>query len=343
MTQALAPPVTVRHDIVTGTPFERTRRSRQASHGVEEERVCVNTIQIMESTLHQQSPISSRKRPRENETEGQRLKREKAAERQRRKRERDRNTNAGISVVSQFQPPVDHHHHLQHQVHPPPPPPPQPISHSVSAPQPTQPVYSASLSPEEISRRDRVRAAARERQRKHRLLVKQRKMRELGLDMGNEIPGMEDTQYRVNSDGQYQQVMSHEIQQHPPQHVPPQGGDIPFPQGQLGGQTFASTLLLSFSCAPLLKAHLMRTLHMNNDELASLEPVLAEAWERWDHAVSSRLPKDLSRSPHFLETCTLRRGCQSWNTCRSSWSRVICHRNTTGSTTWLIWNATRRP
>jgi len=109
-------------------------------------------------------------------------------------------------------------------------------------------------------------------------------MRELGLDMGNEIPGMEDTQYRVNSDGQYQQVMPHEIQQHPPQHVPSQGGDIPFPQGQLGGQTFASTLLLSFSCAPLLKAHLMRTLHMNNEELASLEPVLAEAWERWDHA-----------------------------------------------------------
>ena len=257
----------------------------------------------MESTLNQQSPISSRKRPRENETEGQRLKREKAAERQRRKRERDRNLNAGISVISQFQPPVDNHH-LQHQVHHPPPP--QPISHPAPIPQQSQPVYPATLSQEEISRRDRVRAAARERQRKHRLLVKQRKMRELGLDMGNEIQGMEDPQYRVNSDGQYQQVMPHEIPQHSPQHVPPQAGDIPFPQGQLGGQTFASTLLLSFSCAPLLKAHLMRTLHMNNEELASLEPVLAEAWERWDHAVSSRLLRPFSPSPYFLATCTLR-------------------------------------
>lgn len=240
----------------------------------------------MESPLHSATPINSRKRPRENETEGQRLKREKAAERQRRKRERDRNINAGISVISQFPPQVDHHHlqqqqqqqqHQQHQLHHPPQPQPIPI------PQPTTPVYSnQDLSPEERARRDRVRAAARERQRKHRLLVKQRKMRELGLDMGNEIPGMEDPQYRVNADGQYQQVMQQQPQ------PPPQAGDIPFPpQGQLGGQTFASTLLLSFSCAPLLKAHLMRTLHMNNDELASLEPVLAEAWERWDHAVCS--------------------------------------------------------
>lgn len=234
----------------------------------------------MESSL---TPINSRKRPRENETEGQRLKREKAAERQRRKRERDRNNNAGISVLPHFQPPPDHHQHLQHQVHHSQPP---PLSHPIS--QQPQPIYSShDLSPEEKSRRDRVRAAARERQRKHRLLVKQRKMRELGLDMGNEIPGMDDAQYRVNADGQYQQVIQHEIQQHTPQHPPPQAGDIAFPpQGQLGGQTFASTLLLSFSCAPLLKAHLMRTLHMNNEELASLEPVLAEAWERWDHAVN---------------------------------------------------------
>ncbi|OBZ69143.1 hypothetical protein A0H81_10896 [Grifola frondosa] len=57
----------------------------------------------------------------------------------------------------------------------------------------------------------------------------------------------------------------------------------PFPQGQpLGGQTFASTLLLSFSCAPLLKQHLLRTLSMTNEELASLEPIIAQAWDHWD-------------------------------------------------------------
>jgi hypothetical protein len=40
---------------------------------------------------------------------------------------------------------------------------------------------------------------------------------------------------------------------------------------------------LSFSCAPLLKQHLLRTLGMTNEELASLEPLIAEAWDRWDH------------------------------------------------------------
>jgi hypothetical protein len=33
----------------------------------------------------------------------------------------------------------------------------------------------------------------------------------------------------------------------------------------------------------LLKAHLLRTLGMTNEELASLEPLIAEAWDRWDH------------------------------------------------------------
>ena len=143
-------------------------------------------------------------------------------------------------------------------------------------------------SAEEVAKRDRVRAAARERQRKHRALVKARKMRELGMDMGNEIlPGMEDLPYRVNADGQYQPVMPHEMPPHPP---PPQAiQEPPFPHGvpQLsGGQTFASTLLLSFSCAPLLKQHLLRTLNMTNEELASLEPIIAQAWDHWDHQVS---------------------------------------------------------
>jgi hypothetical protein len=134
------------------------------------------------------------------------------------------------------------------------------------------------LSPEEQARQEKVRAAARERQRKHRALVKERKMRELGLDMGNEIS---EVQYR---DGQYQQVLAHELQHNP--HGVLVHHEPPFPQGQpLGGQTFASTLLLSFSCAPLLKAHLLRTLQMTNEELASLEPIIAEAWEHWDHQV----------------------------------------------------------
>ncbi|KAI1791752.1 hypothetical protein LXA43DRAFT_392584 [Ganoderma leucocontextum] len=235
------------------------------------------------------TPSSSRKRSRENETPSQRHKREKAAERQRRKRERDRQAGLqSILALTQQQ---------AQQLPPPPveiqPPPTQP------PPSPTVQEYKGGeeLSPEEIQKRERIRAAARDRQRKHRSLVKARKLRELGLDMGNEImPGMDEVQYRINAQGEYQQVLPHELPPHPhpqahPMHEPP------FPQGQpLGGQTFASTLLLSFSCAPLLKQHLLRTLSMTNEELASLEPIIAQAWDHWDqqrrmHYAQAHVPK----------------------------------------------------
>ena len=210
---------------------------------------------------------ASRKRMRENETPSQRTKREKAAERQRRKRERDRQAGLNSSVIQAGDQQT-------------------PIS-TLSAPD----LHQQDMSPEEVSRRDRVRAAARERQRKHRALVKQRKMRELGLDpMGNElIPGMEEVQYRVHPDGQYT-VLPPELQHPPP--PPPHGmPEPPFPQGQIpGGQTFASTLLLSFSCTPLLKQHLLRTLSMTNEELTSLQPIIAQAWDHWDQQVRTSLP-----------------------------------------------------
>jgi len=263
-----------------------------------------------------ESASSSRKRPRENESESQRVKREKAAARQRKKREKDRN-QAGMGLMAfahdeqdqqqQQQQQELHHHHQQHhhqqhlQQHPDQlslPPSPGSMSVSVSAYQQQQQQVQEPppLTPDEQARRDRVRAAARIRQRKHRLMVKQRKMRELGLDMGNEIiPGMEEVHYRAAADGQYHQVMPHELQQQQQQGGQgPQGQHMqqqqqiepPFPQGAvLGGQTFASTLLLSFSCAPLLKQHLLRTLAMSNEELTSLEPIIAEAWDRWDHQV----------------------------------------------------------
>lgn len=225
----------------------------------------------MDPNAHQapmSTPTSSRKRVRENETESQRHKREKAAERQRRKRERDRQAGLNNLLMSSVNPPV------------------QPLPEEpISAPAAFQEDKGEVLSPDEAAKRERVRAAARERQRKHRALVKQKKLRELGLDMGNELlPSMEDVQYRLNADGQYQSMM-HEMQQHPHQH-PQHIHEPPFPQGQpLGGQTFASTLLLSFSCAPLLKAHLLRTLNMSNEELASLEPIIAQAWDHWDQQV----------------------------------------------------------
>jgi hypothetical protein len=218
-------------------------------------------------------PSRNTKRTRENDDEALRIKREKAAERQRRKRERDRNA-AGLGGAMGFPSQNGHDAHqqqLQAERQP----------ESVS----TGPNFNGEeLSPEEQARRDRVRLSARERQRKHRSLVKARKLRELGLDMGNEImPGMDEVHYRVGPDGHYTQIMPHELQHNP--HVPHESS---FPQGQgqtLGGQTFASTLLLSFSSAPLLKQHLLRTLSMTNEELTSLEPIIADAWDQWDHQV----------------------------------------------------------
>jgi hypothetical protein len=169
---------------------------------------------------------------------------------------------------------------------PPPPGEPFPPTETVSAPPP----QSQELTPDEVARRDRVRASARERQRKHRALVKERKMRELGVDMGNDVvPGIE-----------YAAVLQPPP---PPPHgmPPPQNGEPPFPQNQPhGGQTFATTLLLSFSCAPLLKQHLLRTLNMTNEELASLEPVIAEAWDNWDQQV--RIQRVFGLASAYLDT-----------------------------------------
>ena len=238
------------------------------------------------------TPSSSRKRSRENETPSQRHKREKAAERQRRKRERDRQAGLqNILALSQQQ---------AQQIAPPPvevqPPPAQP------PPQQTVQEYKSAeeLTPEEVAKRDRIRAAARERQRKHRALVKARKLRELGLDMGNEImPGVDEVAYRINAQGEYQQILPHEMPPHPHQQPHPMH-EPPFPQGQpLGGQTFASTLLLSFSCAPLLKQHLLRTLSMTNEELASLEPIIAQAWDHWDQQVRISRDHTLSKIPQI--------------------------------------------
>jgi hypothetical protein len=210
------------------------------------------------------STPSNRKRKYENETPSQRIKREKAAERQRRKRERDRNAHLGIVVP----PPAREYQQDHHQLN------------TGESPDDMQGADYEDMTPEEAARRERVRAAARERQRKHRALVKQRKMQELGMDMGNEV-GVDGLQYPEG----YQ--LGDMQQPPPPNGVDPQTGEPAFPRGPHGhgGQMFATTLLLSFSCAPLLKQHLLDTLQMTNEELASLEPVIAEAWDQWDRQV----------------------------------------------------------
>lgn len=212
---------------------------------------------------------TSRKRERENETPSQRHKREKAAERQRRKRERDRNNSnntstgrTGSNGMAAIMFSQSSHHQQQHQMS------------QGSPPVPTE----QDLSPEESARQVKVREAAKERQRKHRALVKARKMRELGMDMGNEIS---DVQYR---DGPYQQVLAHELQHNP--HGVMVHHEPPIPQEQQPPhELFASTLMLSLSCAPLLKQNLLQELHMTTKDLISFQPIIAEAWDHWDRQV----------------------------------------------------------
>ncbi|KAF9071883.1 hypothetical protein BDP27DRAFT_1401223 [Rhodocollybia butyracea] len=273
-------PVTRRSRIVTGTGTSESQSDQLGA---------LDSVKFSEShgrqshyggNFSQCNPPSNRKRNRENETPSQRIKREKAAERQRRKRERDR---LGIPVNYIHPPPQRN----QNTVMSPPPPPPAPVPApvtSISAPASSS---TPELTPEEEARRDRVRAAARDRQRKHRALVKQKKLRELGMDMGNDISGPSDDtgglQYSVDPQAGYHATMIS-----PP---PPGLGDDPndssfstpniAAQGP-GGQMFATTLLLSFSCAPLLKQHLLNSLQMSNEELASLEPIIADAWDQWD-------------------------------------------------------------
>lgn len=218
------------------------------------------------------SPAEARRRARENETAAQRIKREKAAERQRRKRERDR---AGL-FPSSAQANSNNSSNGG-------------LLHDGGDMQAQEQQYS--LTPEEEARRDRVRAAARERQRKHRALVKSRKMRDIGGTSEEYTGGGgggqgSDTQTTAATDEQssYHQVLAELSGPHPDFQPPPQ------PAVSNGGQTFATTLLLSFSCSPMLKTHLLRTLNMTNDELTSFEPIIAEAWERWNIARQGGFP-----------------------------------------------------
>ncbi|KAJ7078307.1 hypothetical protein B0H15DRAFT_804904 [Mycena belliarum] len=234
----------------------------------------------------QSPPSTSGRKSRENETPTQRDKREKAAERQRRKRERDRQVS-GVAPRD-----FPHYPHPEAYISALPP---APVTQPPPQPEET-------LSPHEWERRERVRAAARERQRKHRLLVKQRKLRALALEMGNALPedgadaygGELAMQQHAQAQAEHQAylvaeaaqarahasavVLAEEVREGQP--VVQAGQAEP----SRGGETFATTLLISLSCALLLKQHLLHTLHMTDDELASLQPVIADAWDRWDQA-----------------------------------------------------------
>ncbi|KAF7346921.1 hypothetical protein MVEN_01444500 [Mycena venus] len=132
---------------------------------------------------------------------------------------------------------------------------PQPPAHATQ--------QDSNLSPDEQTCYKRVRTAAHERLRKHYLLVKQCKMHELGLAMGNDImgggPAMGEVHYRIGADGQYWQVRPHDLathqdlrihatrQQYAAAQQQQPGGPAPeeppfLPSLAHSGQTFATTL-----------------------------------------------------------------------------------------------------
>ncbi|KAF8522164.1 hypothetical protein BU17DRAFT_87262 [Hysterangium stoloniferum] len=225
-------------------------------------------------------PEQARKRLRQSSEDAPYIpdKREKARERQRRKRERDRAVNSALNVY------------------------PEGSSNANTDTQEYDAEGEASatfkrksgggrkvdlghLPPEEAAKRERVRLAARERQRKHRASIKARRMAELGMAIVNEGGGIEQTAigYTINENGQYEAVLADPGDpnlQHP---------QIPFPLPQAHatpGQMFASTLLLGLSCTPQLRVQLLRHVRASPEELAAFEPYMAAAFDHWDHGRS---------------------------------------------------------
>lgn len=218
--------------------------------------------------LDDHSPVAStsgsRKRPAPDDSPSAEAKRAKARERQRRKRERDR---AGMVAAydANGAPQAEYGARAQQQP-------------------------DEELTPEQLAKKERLKKAARERQRKHRAVVKAKRMAEMGLAMAVEgqLPAA-----GYHDAAAYAAAVHMHAQQHPDLHdddpdAQLQHPDLPEQQPDASpGQTFASLVLLSFSCAPLLKQHLLRTLNMTSDELQSFGPILAASWERWNHDASS--------------------------------------------------------
>ncbi|KAH7107727.1 hypothetical protein BKA62DRAFT_825183 [Auriculariales sp. MPI-PUGE-AT-0066] len=129
------------------------------------------------------------------------------------------------------------------------------------------------LTPEEVAKKERVRVAARERQRKHRAVVKAKRMAELGLAMGHDGSAALPLYYDPHG------------MMHPPPHMSEELAHTDYPMVQPNtspGQTFASIVMLAFQCAPMLKQHLLRQLAMTGEDLQSLEPSIAGCFDQWN-------------------------------------------------------------
>ncbi|KAG8903682.1 hypothetical protein FRB99_002873 [Tulasnella sp. 403] len=196
---------------------------------------------------------------------------------------------------------------------------------------------------EEEVKREKIRRAARERQRKHRALMKAKRMSQMEeiqhippvgyaqahpqhahhpaghgpphphLLMAQEqimysehvAPGATHTQIQAQPPLAEPPAVEPAPNVIPPNPPPPPLPPVPPmpmqppsgpPPGTSHGQIFANTLMLALSCAPMLKAHAMRTLHMTDGDLQALEQVIAGAWDQWDHM--RRFPAQIPPPPN---------------------------------------------
>ena len=88
-------------------------------------------------------------------------------------------------------------------------------------------------------------------------------------DAGIQVPGREEAHYRATPEGHCHRVI-------PEFRQLLVSASSPISPWRTNGRPFASTLLLSLSCAPLLKEHLLRTLNISNEELASIELLITD-------------------------------------------------------------------
>ncbi|KAG8998850.1 hypothetical protein FRB93_013417 [Tulasnella sp. JGI-2019a] len=90
---------------------------------------------------------------------------------------------------------------------------------------------------------------------------------------------------QTHNESQSQQMMHRPL----PPSMPPPPPSLPFPtqqphsQHETPGQSFAKTMFLALACAPMLKPHMMKTLHMTDADFPAVEQVIASAWDHWDH------------------------------------------------------------
>ncbi|GJJ13756.1 hypothetical protein Clacol_008012 [Clathrus columnatus] len=143
---------------------------------------------------------------------------------------------------------------------------------------------SSIMTPNELAKREKNRQAARDRQRKHRALVKAKRMAaETGLSITT-MEGPEQPTANQQEDEHHEPIIEDTIT-HPHIHAtPPQEPSFPIPQSHITlGQTFAQIMLLSVSYTPMLKRDLLRTLHMSEEDLNSLMPMIASVWDQWSY------------------------------------------------------------